>query len=204
VHATRAQVILVRNVPGLGSEGSLKSVPVGYFRNYLRPQGLAAFADANILEKIKRQREEEDRVRMEIKAKAQAMVSVEAQHCAQLSATCSSGTVSAHAFSHCMRDERGMSSHARVPPVCSCHAVALGTERLPACLPFAAAHPQATALATIGKFVIKKKVGEKDAIFGSVTSADLVDAIKMQVCGWSAHLVFWRGQGTQHGICCSG
>ncbi|KAL4859136.1 50S ribosomal protein L9 [Chlorella vulgaris] len=111
VHATRAQVILVRNVPGLGSEGSLKSVPVGYFRNYLRPQGLAAFADANILEKIKRQREEEDRVRMEIKAKAQAM---------------------------------------------------------------------ATALATIGKFVIKKKVGEKEAIFGSVTSADLVDAIKMQ------------------------
>ncbi|KAI3436156.1 hypothetical protein D9Q98_002213 [Chlorella vulgaris] len=109
--AKKQQVILVRNVPGLGSEGSLKSVPVGYFRNYLRPQGLAAFADANILEKIKRQREEEDRVRMEIKAKAQAM---------------------------------------------------------------------ATALATIGKFVIKKKVGEKDAIFGSVTSADLVDAIKMQ------------------------
>ena len=40
---------------------------------------------------------------------------------------------------------------------------------------------QATALATIGKFVIKKKVGEKEAIFGSVTAAEIVDAIRMQV-----------------------
>ena len=40
------QVILVQDVPGLGAEGSLKSVPVGYWRNYLQPQGLAAFAHA--------------------------------------------------------------------------------------------------------------------------------------------------------------
>lgn len=40
--------------------------------------------------------------------------------------------------------------------------------------------PQATALATIGKFVIKKKVGEKEAIFGSVTTSELVEAIRMQ------------------------
>ncbi len=40
---------------------------------------------------------------------------------------------------------------------------------------------QATALATIGKFVVKKKVGENDAIFGSVTAQELVDAIRMQV-----------------------
>jgi len=41
--------------------------------------------------------------------------------------------------------------------------------------------PQATALATIGKFVVKKKVGEKEAIFGSVTAQELVEAIRMQV-----------------------
>lgn len=63
------------DVPGLGSEGTLKNVPVGYWRNYLKPQGLAAFADSNILDQIRKQREEEERVRMEEKAKAQAMVS---------------------------------------------------------------------------------------------------------------------------------
>lgn len=107
----KQQVILVRDVPGLGSEGSLKTVPVGYWRNYLQPQGLAAFADAGILERIRQQREAEERTRLEEKAKAQAM---------------------------------------------------------------------ATALATIGKFVVKKKVGENEAIFGSVTAQELVDAIRMQ------------------------
>ena len=42
---------------------------------------------------------------------------------------------------------------------------------------------QATALATIGKFVLKKKVGEKEAIFGSVTAQEVVEAIRMQVGG---------------------
>lgn len=65
----------MRDVPGLGSEGSLKTVPVGYWRNYLQPQGLAAFADAGILERIRQQREAEERTRLEEKAKAQAMVS---------------------------------------------------------------------------------------------------------------------------------
>ncbi len=44
----------------------------------------------------------------------------------------------------------------------------------------AKATAMATALATIGKFVIKKKAGEGDALFGSVTSADVVEAIRMQ------------------------
>lgn len=73
----RPQVILVRDVPGLGGEGALKSVPVGYWRNYLQPQGLAAFADAGILEQIRRQREAEERARLEEKAKAQAMVRIQ-------------------------------------------------------------------------------------------------------------------------------
>jgi large subunit ribosomal protein L9 len=35
-----------------------------------------------------------------------------------------------------------------------------------------------TALETIGMFVIEKPVGEEDAIFGTVTSGDVADAIK--------------------------
>ena len=107
----KVQVILTTQVGGLGKEGELKAVPVGYFRNYLQPQGLAAVATDGILAQLAKQREAEDRARMEVKAKAQAM---------------------------------------------------------------------ATALATIGKFVIKKKVGEEEQIFGSVTAQDVVDAIKMQ------------------------
>ena len=67
-------MVLVRDVPGLGSEGALKAVPVGYWRNFLQPQGLASFADEGVLRQLKRQRDEEERLRMEEKAKAQAMV----------------------------------------------------------------------------------------------------------------------------------
>ena len=40
------------------------------------------------------------------------------------------------------------------------------------------AQSQKTALETIGRFVIRKQVGEAEAIFGTVTSQDVVDAIK--------------------------
>lgn len=104
-------MVLRENVPSVGQQGQLKAVPIGFYRNYLQPQGLAAIATESVLEQIKRQQEAEERARLEEKAKAQAM---------------------------------------------------------------------ATALGTIGKFIIKKKVGEGEQIFGSVTAADLVDAIKMQ------------------------
>lgn len=107
----KVQVVLTRRVPELGEQGTLKAVPVGYFRNYLAPQGLATVATEAILNQIQQKIKEEERARMEEKAKAQAM---------------------------------------------------------------------ATALATIGKFIIRKKVGEKEQIFGSVTAADVVEAIKMQ------------------------
>lgn len=107
----KVQVVLTNQVPNLGSEGELKSVPVGYYRNYLQPQGLAAMATDNILAEIKKQKAIEERARLEERAKAQAM---------------------------------------------------------------------ATALSTIGKFIIKKKVGEEDQIFGSVSAADVVEAIRMQ------------------------
>lgn len=107
----KVQVVLTSQIPNLGNEGELKSVPVGYYRNYLQPQGLAAMATDNILAEIQKQKAVEERARMEEKAKAKAM---------------------------------------------------------------------ATALSTIGKFVIKKKVGDGDQIFGSVSAADIVEAIRMQ------------------------
>lgn len=44
----------------------------------------------------------------------------------------------------------------------------------------AKAQAMATALSVIGKFIIKRKVGEGNKIFGSVTAQDVVEAIKMQ------------------------
>lgn len=44
----------------------------------------------------------------------------------------------------------------------------------------AAAQAIAIALSTIGKFVVKKTVGEDDKIFGSVTAKDCADSIEKQ------------------------
>lgn len=41
-----------------------------------------------------------------------------------------------------------------------------------------AAEAQKAALQTVGRFVIQKQVGENEAIFGTVTSQEVVDAIK--------------------------
>lgn len=40
------------------------------------------------------------------------------------------------------------------------------------------AEAQKTALQTVGRFIIKKQVGEGEAIFGTVTAQDVIDAIK--------------------------
>jgi large subunit ribosomal protein L9 len=40
------------------------------------------------------------------------------------------------------------------------------------------AEARKTALQTIGRFTIKKQVGEEEAIFGTVTTQDVADAIK--------------------------
>jgi len=44
------QIILVKEIEGVGSEGELKVVPIGYWRNYLQPRGLAKIASETILE----------------------------------------------------------------------------------------------------------------------------------------------------------
>jgi large subunit ribosomal protein L9 len=44
------QVILTKEMPTLGSEGSIVQVPVGYWRNYLLPNNFAKIATQDILE----------------------------------------------------------------------------------------------------------------------------------------------------------
>ncbi len=46
-------VILTQDVPQLGSKNSLVSVADGYFNNFLLPKGLAKYASASMIEKLK-------------------------------------------------------------------------------------------------------------------------------------------------------
>jgi large subunit ribosomal protein L9 len=58
------QVILKRDVKGLGREGDLKAVKDGYARNYLIPTGAAVIADHGAMKNWERHRtEREDRDR---------------------------------------------------------------------------------------------------------------------------------------------
>jgi large subunit ribosomal protein L9 len=43
-------VILTEDVSGVGSKGEIKQVPVGYWRNFLLPNGRANIATSNVLE----------------------------------------------------------------------------------------------------------------------------------------------------------
>ncbi|MEW5302832.1 MAG: hypothetical protein WDW38_004058 [Sanguina aurantia] len=107
----KQKIILTSNVQSIGEIGDIKMVPLGYWRNYLMPNKLAALADENILLQIQNAKESVVRKQVEEKALAQAF---------------------------------------------------------------------ANALATISKFIIKKKVGDKDQIYGSVQTQEVADAIYQQ------------------------
>jgi large subunit ribosomal protein L9 len=44
------QVILLNDIEKLGKQGELLTVPIGYWRNFLLPQGQAKVASQDILE----------------------------------------------------------------------------------------------------------------------------------------------------------
>jgi large subunit ribosomal protein L9 len=44
------QVILTKDLENVGKEGELLTVPIGYLRNYLLPNGIARVASDGILE----------------------------------------------------------------------------------------------------------------------------------------------------------
>lgn len=71
------KLILKRDVKGLGREGDLKDVKVGYARNFLLPTGAAVVADKGAVanwERHRAQREERDRsVRAEAEAIAERL-----------------------------------------------------------------------------------------------------------------------------------
>lgn len=105
------QVILTKDLDKVGREGELLTVPVGYLRNFLLPNGIARIATDGALEAIRARKEAAIRAKLEEKAQAQAF---------------------------------------------------------------------ANALATIGKFVLKKKAGDKDALFAAVTKAEVIEAVYQQ------------------------
>jgi len=67
------KVVLTKSVPNLGDAGALVTVPLGHFRNLLRPSGLATPATAGALRNIEAAKQAELARLGEIKAKAQAM-----------------------------------------------------------------------------------------------------------------------------------
>ncbi|KAG2430512.1 hypothetical protein HXX76_010035 [Chlamydomonas incerta] len=109
--AKKTKIILISDIPNVGKEGEIKTVPVGYWRNFLLPNGMAKIASEGILNQIRAKKEDEIRKKLEEKAQAQAF---------------------------------------------------------------------ANALNTIGKFLLKKKTGEKDQIYGSVQVQEIADAIYQQ------------------------
>jgi len=46
----KVEVVLSKNVPELGSTGSIKKVSNGYFKNFLQPQGLAEPVTDQVME----------------------------------------------------------------------------------------------------------------------------------------------------------
>jgi large subunit ribosomal protein L9 len=69
----KVQAVLVQPVAGLGKEGTLASVRLGYFRNYLLPQGIAKLADESILADIKRKKVADEAVARKVLDEAKAL-----------------------------------------------------------------------------------------------------------------------------------
>ncbi|KIZ05982.1 50S ribosomal protein L9 [Monoraphidium neglectum] len=107
----KAKVILTKDLENVGKEGELLTVPIGYLRNYLLPNGIARVASDGILEKLRKKKEDAVRAKLEEKAQAQAF---------------------------------------------------------------------ANALGTIGKFILKKKTGDKDQLFAVVQKQEVIDAVYQQ------------------------
>ena len=56
------KLILLQNVEGLGKEGEIKEVAVGYARNFLIPRGLAEEATDDLIAQMEKRKEKEAKV----------------------------------------------------------------------------------------------------------------------------------------------
>lgn len=69
----KVKVVLTKNLDNIGETGDLCNVPMGFFRNYLLPQGLATFATEGVLEEIKQKEADDEAARAKVKAAAQML-----------------------------------------------------------------------------------------------------------------------------------
>lgn len=115
-------------------------MPNGYFRNYLKPQNLAALATAGILEYV------------HIQIQFPLFVYPSCHVCSASTAYLTTDRMlGLGCFRNIEREQRRIEQQAREVK--------------------AKAQAMAIALSTIGKFVIKKKIGEGDKIFGRSATA---------------------------------
>lgn len=122
-------MVLKEDVQGLGVKGVLTDVPNGYFRNFLKPQNLAALATQGLLECVPLYMNPSN---------------LHAGHEASL--TMLSWLTLSLLHSNIEKDKQRSEQAAKDLK--------------------AKAKAMAVALQTIGKFVIKKKVGDNNKIFG--------------------------------------
>ncbi len=66
-------MVLTQPIANIGKEGTLASVRLGYFRNYLLPQGMAKLADESILADIKKKKEQEEAAARKVLDEAKAL-----------------------------------------------------------------------------------------------------------------------------------
>ena len=66
-------MVLLKPVPNLGEDGDLTSVRLGYFRNYLQPQGFAKLADEAVLAAVRAKAAAEEAAARKILDEANAL-----------------------------------------------------------------------------------------------------------------------------------
>lgn len=65
------QVILTKNMAGMGYTGDLKNVKPGYFRNFLFPKGVAVLATKDVIKKYEKMKEQILKEKEQLLAKAE-------------------------------------------------------------------------------------------------------------------------------------
>ncbi len=60
------RVLLVRDVPGVGKKNEVRTVPDGYGRNFLIPQGLARMATEGVVRETSMRHDQEEKRREEL------------------------------------------------------------------------------------------------------------------------------------------
>lgn len=107
------EVILLKDVKGIGKKGEKKTVADGYAANFLIPRGLVVKSTQESLEDLKKQNEAEAKRQSELKAKAEeyagklSSITLEFKLKKQKDGTCA-GSVSTKEVEKKLKDEFGL------------------------------------------------------------------------------------------------